>query len=236
MTMEISVVSAILSFAYADRVHILTDGAFTDASGTLVGTACKVEILPRHKIAITGRALLAEKIYGVIAKFVHLSANEAADFTTDDMLEVIEAGFATLADQGEFPGEFFIGAWSEAHGPLHFFVPCHGACGKRARPFDMFNPGAGTQMSAGPELDLKGMGISLDELQSADFPEIFGAEIIGAMRASGSIAMGASSPSFNVGGRADLTTVSAGGVTSTLLKTWDEDVPGGKIQPSGRTH
>jgi hypothetical protein len=226
--------SAFISHAYADRISILTDGAFFQPDGTIVHLAKKVEILPNHNIAITGRGSSLEFVASVISQFIHLSGNEASKFSTDDMLDVIRAGFIALSDQGECVAEFLIAAWSETEGPQHFLALCHKSA-PDVTPFELWSPGPGTQLSAGPVVKPSDVGATDEDLYSPDYPERFGAKLIGAMRSQPAFTPGGDKPIYAVGGRADLTVVSATGVTTKLLATWDETI-GAKIDPATEAH
>lgn len=86
---------------------------------------------------------------------------------------------------------------------------------------------AGPQIAGGPAVswdDLAHLDLGDDDPASPDFPERYGAEIIGAMRQKPGEVPGGSKPIFGVGGLCTLTTVTQSGVSVRDLCRFPDEI------------
>jgi len=222
--------SAFYSFVYGDCVQLLTDGAFLDEKGILRAIDRKVFTFPNHPIAIACRAASAARAFQTIADLCDFIDSFGFCDDADAVLMFAKEFFGRLEGNGPFDAEFLIAAYSEENGPCHFIVQCHGRWNIPA--FKMVCPGM--QIGGGPPVslnDLQHLNITPSDVETSNFPERFGAELIGAMRKKATISPGSGSLFFGVGGCCDLTTVKASGAITKQLCTWDDKI-GVPIDPS----
>lgn len=222
--------SGFYSFVYPDCVQLLTDGAFLDEAGILRCIDSKVIAFPDHSIAITWRAADAAR-----ARFVLRDLGEFIDGYgrcdgTDSILMFTREFFKRLSTEGTIEAEFLIAAFSETEGPCHFIVQCHRHWDIPS--FELVSPGV--QIGGGPQIgfeDLAHLHLTADDVASSRFPERFGADVIGAMRAKRGKIPGSAKEIYGIGGRCDLTTVSANGASTRQLCRWDDPI-GSLIDPT----
>lgn len=112
--------SAFLSFPYADRVEMLTDGATCLPSGRLIAKTTKVKASERLPMAITGRGRHVE-LEQMIDWILSLPG------TVDEVLGAVAWALQNgHFGEGAFPYEVIIGAISERDGPNHYFFRSEG--------------------------------------------------------------------------------------------------------------
>lgn len=222
--------SSFFTFTSDGRAQILSDGAWLHPDGRLYAVDKKTWAFPSHPIAITARGTSASQVGEIVAHLLELSRTKP-NWSVDRMLDGIRMLFVLLSDRGEMPADFLIAAWSPKAGAVHYYVPC---CHREAFPlFELTRLDPSQQMSS-PALspaDLAHLGISADDTAAHDFLERHGAEIMRAMRQKRDSIPGSDVDMFLVGGRCDLTTVSAAGVSTKTLCTFDDEI-GKLIDPS----
>ncbi|MDI7921744.1 hypothetical protein [Ferirhizobium litorale] len=219
--------SAFFSFKYADCVRLLTDAGWYSADGSLVAVSSKVISLDTLPVAITGRGLNGLETFETITEMC-VAAEDAE--TVDDVLRAFQVFFDGMAIRGDRDFEFLIAAWSETQGAVHFVVACHKHW--KVPTFKLIP--LGEQILAGPVIgwgELAHLGIQPEAALEADFPLRHGAAVMTAMRKKASRIPGSRRDLFLVGGHCDLTTVTAGGVTTTKLCEWGDEI-GKPIDPS----
>ncbi|WP_028748022.1 hypothetical protein [Rhizobium mesoamericanum] len=225
--------SSFFTFAANGKAQVLTDGAWLHPDGRLLAVDKKVFAFPNHPVAIVGRGTSATEVAEIIAHLVELSRTKA-NWSVERMLDGVRMLFVLLSDRGEFKADFLIAAWTPKGGPQHFYVPC---CGEREGfpLFELTQIEPGLQMSSPAILpeELAHLGITAEDVAEPDFLERHGAEIMRAMRSKRDRIPGSDVDMFLVGGRCDLTTVSATGVSTKTLCTFD-DVVGELIDPAVR--
>lgn len=223
--------SAFYSFRYPDRVQLLTDGAHFDENGNLIGVGGKVFISSHFPMAITSRGTAAVS-YELLANLEYLTDTMVSVTSVDEMLDVTRWYFSGLKEQGRaFNSEFLIAAFSEEHGPCHFYVHCHGH--RDLQAFELLD--LGEQICGGSSAiswqDLAHLNLGANDLASPDFPETYGIDIMNALRRQRGTVPGSDLNIFMVGGRCDLTTVTAAGAASKTLCNWDDQI-GKPIDPT----
>ncbi|WP_112308640.1 hypothetical protein [Pseudogemmobacter bohemicus] len=217
--------SAFFSFRYPDRIQILTDGGFFDETGNLWLIARKAFAASGMALAVTGRGDSASFVLGTCVDLInHCDALTAYGGSVDSALVAIRRHFERLGADGFVPAEFLIAAFSETEGPQHYLVQLHG---RYALPsFELVN--AGDQIAAGSSIsweDLSHLELDAKAVACPDFPEQYGAEIIGAMRGKRAEVPGVKLPIYGIGGHACLTTVSESGVLiRDLCQFWKSAV------------
>jgi len=225
-------VSAFFSFRYPDRIQLLTDGGFFDDAGILRHVGRKVFAAEGMPLAVTGRGTEASQVFGMCKGIVdHCSAIASYGGTVDGAMEALRRAFERRSAEGPTPVEFLIAAYSATKGPLLYFIQLHG--GNDVPSFEMID--AGQQIAAGPAIgwdDLAHLGLAADDLAASDFPERYGAEIIGAMRSKRGLLPGGKAAIFGVGGLCSLTTVTKDGVRIRELCDFP-DMIGQKVNPFG---
>jgi hypothetical protein len=223
--------SAFFSFTHGDTAYLLADGGYFRPDGTLVHVDRKVWALPNHAIVITGRGTSALQVGEIVGHLLHLSENEGAKGTVDEMLEGISLLFDLLSDGGPFKADFVIAAHSETKGAVHFHVQCHDTA---ARAFELI-PGAPDEQISSPAVvaaDLtKLRGLTLGDIAAA--PEANGIELMQIMRGKLARVPGEEKELHRVGGRIDLAVVGKGGVTIKQIATWPDEC-GKPIDPTIR--
>ena len=222
--------SALYSFVYPDCVQLLTDGAFLDEAGILQRIDSKVIAFPNHPIAITWRAANALHARFVIRDLGDFLDSYGSFIGADAVIMFTRKFFRRLAKSGAFEAEFLIAAFSESIGSCHFIVACHEHWDFPA--FELVQPGV--QIGGGPPItfsDLVNLKLTAHDMGSSSFPERFGADVIGAMRAKPGRIPGSSKEIFGVGGICELTTVRATGAVTQQLCRWDDEI-GKAIDPA----
>jgi hypothetical protein len=222
--------SAFYSFVYPDRVQLLTDGASLDGDGNFLGTVSKVLIVPRLPIAITGRGVGTDMVAILQNMEAFIDATVQAD-SVDVMLMAMGWFFDQMKEQGNFfDVEFLVAAFSEDDGPCHRYVSCHQhnvVCA-----FEMLDLGpqiCGGTANLGWD-DIAHLNLDVDAVNAPDFPLRYGASIMSAIRRKKCRPPGMTWQLHTVGGRCDLTTVTAEGVMTRTLCTWDDEI-GKPIDP-----
>lgn len=216
--------SAFYSFAYADRVHLLTDAGYFDEVGNLVAIDKKVFTSASFPFAITGRGIDVAKVWSIISEMGSYVDGFAWYECVDDFLPFISTYFHQLGQrEGSFDADFLIAAYSKEKGPVHFFIQCHG--NYDCPSFELVSPG--WQIAAGPPIEFGDLGhlkLAEEDILASDFPVRYGAEIMTAMRKRKSRIPGGGREIFGVGGRCDLTTVTSTGAVTTSLVDWGDTI------------
>lgn len=219
--------SAFYSFAYPDRVHVLTDGGIFDDAGILRGIAEKVIRLPYAPVAITFRGN-AETVSAHLQGLQEHVERERPQ-SADKVLALMQDYFDGVAAGNAFcEAEFLVAACSETVGACHFLVDLHGRT--PAQTFKLEN--LGIQIGGGPSITLDDIGSpSGAEVSDPDFPVRYGVAIMEAMRRKRAAVPGSPSSFFAVGGQCDLTTITPAGATTRRLCTWNDQI-GSEVSPS----
>jgi hypothetical protein len=216
--------SCFLAVTYADRVELLTDGAWYEPDGTLIKFAEKVWRSPFLSMAITARGDMDAA--GLVAGTI-IASGMALSF--DDTIRAIEQMLVArraAPPQAVNHYELLIAGISETRGPIQFTFGTLAYDGAAA-----FTLASRPAMYAGPGMvpaEVAGLGKgAFDEglgVHGADFMEI------ARQHPSTSPAHPDEPLLYGIGGHVDLTVVTAAGVTTTRLRTWP-DVIGEKINP-----
>jgi hypothetical protein len=219
--------SCFLAVAYADRVEILTDGAWYEPDGTLIKFAEKVWRSPFLPMAITARGDM--QAADLVARTI-IAAGATVGF--DDTIKAIETMLAARRAGGSQTAnhyELLIAGISETAGPVQFTFSTLAYGGAEALTLTSL-----PVMWAGPSLtpaEVATLGLAPGAGDAGltgwgeDFIEL-------ARRHTAAAPAFPGRPEhFGIGGHLDLTVIRADGATTTRLRTWSEDQVGEKIDP-----
>ncbi|WP_027556196.1 hypothetical protein [Bradyrhizobium sp. Cp5.3] len=218
--------SAIITLAQSDRVHILTDGAAYRPDGTITHFTQKVRAVPHLELAFAMRG--AAIGFGPIAEEIQAAAT-SFDWLRTVIVPLIKAcseAYANLLQQCEAGPDFevVVAGISETTGPSAYLVASHGRYGEPWIVHDL--PGL-VALPCDEEI-LHGIrtivppGASPDDVD----PAREGVAIMEIQRKKPNLDNG---DHCVVGGFAQLTTIAASGISTRIIHRWDEDVVGQKV-------
>ncbi|MEQ1953604.1 hypothetical protein [Mesorhizobium sp. CN2-181] len=234
--------SAFISASSPEGIAVLTDGAIYDATGTIRGIERKITAAKNKPFAVTSRGHhnIGKQFADILCTAVDFSGS--VDMLLEHLPEVLEGLKAKAASYGRELQEhevnqFLIACWSETRGPLHMaFETAQTPYNITDAPFTIKELGpvqiAGTGISTD---DIRAHGLRVkrpDETVFAYLRET-GAEYMEIMRnVAGVINWRGDGQRLRhcIGGRCDLTLVSAAGVTTETLRVWDDKI-GRDIKP-----
>jgi hypothetical protein len=221
--------SLVLSAVYQDSVQMLTDGAAIDEDGNLLSVNCKVSISSDPPLAVSGRG------DSNLVEMIRVATVEVAKGRTfDETIILVETMLLAIADVVAERGmgfEVVIAGISETHGPCHFAMASENnhvwlpAYQMTRVPSDGVNFGCEWD-----EEILAAEGVTSEMLVVAGDAalSLFGPKIAEMMRKTSGVPMpGIESVRAGqciIGGRLDLTTVTAAGAHTELIGMWDDEI------------
>jgi hypothetical protein len=223
--------SAIYSFVYSDRVHVLTDGGFFHEDGVLAGVRRKLFASDTFPLVIACRGRPAGRIAEIVGEMESYFERHAVTRSMDACLAAIGDYFRELQARSDpFEAEFLLAAFSETGGPCHFFIHCHGRYDFPA--FSLCS--LGNDIQAGPPVsldDLAAVGVTTPDIVRPDFPPLHGATLMQIARRKLEAVPETGMSMHLVGGHCELATVSADGVEIRTLCRWPDEI-GKPIDPT----
>jgi len=223
--------SAFIVSDYSDRIHMLTDAAQYDQHGVLTGVVSKVWKSERVPVAITGRGY--RQLVEGYAQLLTGIADDAG--SVDRALPHWKEQLAFMRDQhreGSF--SLMIAAWSETAGPRVYSCTSDLRGSLDSQVFELTERRSGAfHMSGDVDWD-RVYDTSKVRIDSPDFLVRHGVDLMEMMRRQPAT-LAIEHPDqktgrYSVGGRCDLTTVTAKGVATRTLHIWPDRI-GEPINP-----
>ncbi len=217
--------SAFYAVAYDDEIQLLTDGAIYADDGVIYAFEEKVWRSEHAPLAVTGRGA-----HGVVSAMAACVLALAGGGNVDWAVTVFQDTIARKKDRKDTVKiDMLIACISEAFGPKLYYFTTHDGFGE-VEPFTLYD--AGREHAGGPipdEAMLAEFGFP-DRMANSTLAEA-GADLFEAMRRTKMehVAHPDKPMLFAVGGHVDLTVVSALGVETTRLRTWEDEI-GRKIE------
>lgn len=221
--------SAFLAMAYEDRIQLLTDGSAIDwQTGKLRAVVEKVWRSSKQPLAVTGRGNWhsVEKLGKWTADLAdELGSIDATIDTVGSMLKRL----AHKADIGLF--DILITAWSETAGPKLLSFGSHDKS-PGFPPFVLHDMGGNALGGPAPTREAI-QAFATVPVTDPTFFDLHGAEVFDWMRRQPTevnLYDPGDLTGYNIGGHAQLTTVTVKGATTKTLRTYD-DQEGSRINP-----
>lgn len=219
---------------YDDCIHMLTDAAQYDQHGILTGIVSKVWKSSRAPVAITGRGY--RQLVEGYAQLLTGIVDDAG--SVDAALPHWKEALAFMRDrhrEGSF--ELKIAAWSETHGPKLYSCTSQLEGSVDPDVFGLTERRRGSILMSG-DVDWGPVySVAKISIDNPDFLVRHGADIMELMRRCPAT-LAIEHPDqklgrYSVGGRCDLTTVTARGVVTRTLRVWPDRL-GERINPFTR--
>jgi len=214
--------TAINAFIRGREVHVLTDAAYLEATGRLVFIGSKIGLLPHVNAVCVTRG--EGEIEGAFRAMLGTAFTSFDALTSGFRQAVQKVIDGHDAGRGYAPFEVMAAGISEFSGKPDIRAAFRG---DTPEPVQFYSGKLWASPFDGVSAALKAKGI---DLQSDAFdPVMNGVELLEAQRAR-VIQPAGFPPCHIVGGFAQLTTVSAAGITTRVLKRWPDQV-GQRIVP-----
>ncbi|KQN19439.1 hypothetical protein ASE86_13285 [Sphingomonas sp. Leaf33] len=237
--------SSIIIIQQAEAVHLITDGAHYERDGTLGLIGSKVRQLPRAETVFALRGIGAfepfEEIFASCRSFddvIDTIPSALAFFDLAVRTSVPDAGFPHLGL------ELVAAGWSDARqawsvgiaSPLPARYPQDQVGISHLPGYVQYEPFVAAPLSCAPPVDIeKAVGRSIPDPAAVNelYPAAAGLAIIEAQRlVPCDLSADGDGFQYVVGGFAELTTVSASGISHRILRTWPDEI-GRRLEPAG---
>jgi hypothetical protein len=216
--------SAINVIQQTRQVHVLTDGAAYHPDGRLIMVGPKISIVPHLACAISFRGPKSARPVLTEVMANAASTYDGLKMCIGELLRDCAQIYGPLFDECRLGPDFevIVSGWSEARGPEAYLLPTHNRYGGgsfEAMPLEGVTCLPNDETTH-PEIVKVLAGLEADDVD----PERHGLAVMEIQRAHPFAHEGFSEGFCGVGGFAQLTTVTADGISTRIVRRWPDVV------------